>query len=72
MNRKITITMDIEIAETLHGLLDGCLGTSEDQGFNEQIQPLRNSLEKKINRRRNLFKISNRGGNLSPHHVSFK
>lgn len=45
---KITITLPVEVADTLLGLLDGCIGTSENDDFNEQMKPIVNQIKKKI------------------------
>ena len=38
MKNKITIQIPIEIAETLQGLIDGCIGTSGDDFFVKQMK----------------------------------
>jgi hypothetical protein len=44
--------MTIDVAETLHGFIDGAIGTSECDNFNAEMIPLRNKLEKLINKKR--------------------
>lgn len=46
--RTVTITMGLDIAETLHGFIDGAIGTSESDDFNEQMIPLRDKLTRRI------------------------
>jgi hypothetical protein len=50
--KTITITMTIDVAETLHGLLDGCIGTSGDDSFTSEMKPVIKSLESKIKKAR--------------------
>ncbi|QEL01122.1 hypothetical protein FKG96_09980 [Olivibacter sp. LS-1] len=40
--------MDIDTAETLAALIDGCIGTSDSDDFNDEMIPVRNRLEKAI------------------------
>ena len=46
--KSITITLPLHIAETLHGLIDGCIGTSGDDGFTKQMSVVRKKLEKEF------------------------
>lgn len=47
-NKIVTIKLRLEVAETLHSLIDGCLGTSDSDEFNAEMIPLRDMLEKEI------------------------
>lgn len=49
MKTKITIQIPIEIAETLQGLIDGCIGTSGDDCFSEQMKKFLSALDEKVN-----------------------
>lgn len=46
----ITLRMDIDTAETLHALIDGSIGSSDSDDFNEEMAPVRDRLEKAIQR----------------------
>lgn len=50
VRRSVTITMPLDIAETLHALIDGSIGTSDDDEFNRQMMPIRDKLERRINK----------------------
>ena len=47
-NPTVTISIRLDIAETLHSLIDGCIGCSDSDEFNEQMIPVRNKLERRI------------------------
>ena len=47
---SVSITMPLDIAETLHALIDGSIGTSDDDEFNRQMMPIRDKLERRINK----------------------
>lgn len=49
-NKKITITLPLDIAQTVQGFVDGCVGLAEDMEFVEQMNIVLNKLEKSINR----------------------
>ena len=48
VRRSVTITIPLHIAETLDGLIDGCLGSSEDELFTEQMTIVLRKIEKGI------------------------
>ena len=48
VRRSVTITIPLDIAETLHALIDGSIGTSDDDEFNRQMMPVRDKLERRI------------------------
>lgn len=50
VRRSVSITMPLDIAETLHALIDGSIGTSDDDEFNRQMMPIRDKLERRINK----------------------
>ena len=50
VRRSVTITMPLDIAETLHALIDGSIGTSDDDEFNRQMMSVRDKLERRINK----------------------
>ena len=50
VRRSVTITLTLDIAETLHALIDGSIGTSDDDEFNRQMIPVRDKLERRINK----------------------
>jgi hypothetical protein len=50
VRRSVTITIPLDIAETLHALIDGSIGTSDDDEFNRQMMPIRDKLERRINK----------------------
>lgn len=47
---SVTITIPLEIAETLHGLVDGCMGSSDDDSFNKEMDIVRKKLDKEIDK----------------------
>jgi len=46
--KAITIRISIDVAETLHALIDSSIGTSCDDDFSAEMIPVRRLLEKKI------------------------
>lgn len=50
VRRSVSITIPLDIAETLHALIDGSIGTSDDDEFNRQMMPIRDKLERRINK----------------------
>lgn len=48
VRRSVTITMSLEVAETLYSLIDGGIGTSDSDEFNAEMIPLRDKLERRI------------------------
>jgi len=50
VRRSVTITIPLHIAETLHGLIDGSMGTSEDDLFSEEMDVVRKKLDKGIDK----------------------
>lgn len=50
MSKKVrfTMTLNIEALETLSGLLDGCMGTSDSDDFNEDIRPIIRKIDNAI------------------------
>lgn len=44
----VTIAIPIEVAETLEGLIDGCIGTSEDDDFNYEMKIVLSQLKTNI------------------------
>jgi hypothetical protein len=51
-DKKLTISLDLDLAETLEGLIDGCLGASEDDNFNREMKPFLKQLSKAIAKKR--------------------
>ena len=50
VRRSVTITLPLDIAETVHGLIDGCVGSSDDDEFTRQMQIVLKKLDKKISK----------------------
>jgi hypothetical protein len=50
VRRSVTITIPLHIAETLHGLVDGSMGSSEDDLFSEEMDIVRKKLDKAIDK----------------------
>lgn len=48
VRRSVTITMSLEVAETLHSFIDGGISVSNSDDFNAEMIPLRDKLERKI------------------------
>ena len=46
--KAITIRIPIDVAETLHALIDSSIGSSGDDDFVYEMMPVRKLLEKKI------------------------
>lgn len=46
--RSVTITMSLEVAETLYSFIDGGIGASDSDDFNAEMIPLRDKLERRI------------------------
>ncbi len=49
--RNVTITIPLGIAETLQGLIDGCIGTSESDEFNKEMSIVLKKLDRQVNKR---------------------
>lgn len=52
----ITLRIDIDTAETLASLIDGRIGTSDSDDFNDEMIPVRDRLEKAIKKYRSKLK----------------
>ena len=50
VRRSVTITIPLDIAETLQGLIDGCIGSSEDDEFTKQMKVVLKKLDKSISK----------------------
>lgn len=50
VKRSFTITLTLDIAETLFALIDGSIGCSDSDEFNRQMIPVRDKLERRINK----------------------
>jgi hypothetical protein len=48
--KSVKLLMPLHVAETLHGFIDGGIGTSEDDEFSKQMKPLIKKLEKEFDR----------------------
>lgn len=48
--KSVTITIPLHIAETLQGLVDGCIGSAEDMAFVEEMNIVLDKLDKSINK----------------------
>ncbi|TZF84533.1 hypothetical protein FW774_05970 [Pedobacter sp. BS3] len=46
VRRSVTITMSLEVAETLHSFIDGGIGVSDSDDFNAEMIPLRDKLDR--------------------------
>lgn len=51
--KSVRIQIPLEIAETLHGLVDGCIGSSEDDLFTEEMAVVVKRLQKAIDKHYN-------------------
>ena len=47
---RVTITLPLDIVETLQGLVDGCNGSSEDDEFSRQMNIVLKKLDKAISK----------------------
>jgi hypothetical protein len=50
VKRSVTITIPLNIAETLQGLVDGCIGSSEDDEFSKQMKLVLKMLDKSVSK----------------------
>lgn len=50
VRRSVTLTLPLDIAETLQALIDGSIGTSDDDDFNEQMSIVLNKLDKAVSK----------------------
>jgi hypothetical protein len=50
VRRSVTITIPLDIAETLQGLIDGSIGGSDDDEFNRQMSIVLKKLDKAVNK----------------------
>ena len=50
VRRSVTITLPLDIAETLQGLVDGCNGSSEDEEFSRQMNIVLKKLDRVISK----------------------
>ena len=50
VRRSVTITLPLDIAETLQALIDGSIGTSDNDDFNEQMAIVLNKLDKAVSK----------------------
>jgi len=50
VRRSVTITLPLDIAETLQGLVDGCNGSSEDEDFSREMRIVLKKLDKAISK----------------------
>lgn len=50
VRRSVSITIPLDIAETLQGLIDGCIGSSEDDEFAKQMKIVLRKLDKAISK----------------------
>lgn len=50
VRRSVTITLPLDIAETLQGLVDGCNGSSEDDEFSRQMNIVLKKLDRGISK----------------------
>jgi hypothetical protein len=48
---KISITIPLNVAETLEGLIDGAIGTADCDEFVSEMKQVLKALEKSFNRR---------------------
>ena len=50
VRRSVTITLPLDIAETLKGLVDGCNGSSEDEEFSKEMNIILKKLDRAISK----------------------
>ena len=50
VKRSVTITLPLDIAETLQALIDGSIGTSDNDDFNEQMTFVLKKLDKQVSK----------------------
>ena len=50
VRRSVTITIPLDIAETLQALIDGSIGTSDNDDFNAQMAFVLNKLDKSVSK----------------------
>jgi len=50
VRRSVTIAIPLDIAETLQGLIDGCIGSSEDDEFTKQMKVVLKKLDKSVSK----------------------
>ena len=50
VRRSVTITFPLDIAETLQALIDGSIGTSDNDDFNEQMAIVLKKLDKAVSK----------------------
>ena len=50
VRRSVTITIPLDIAETLQALIDGSIGTSDNDDFNAQMAIVLKKLDKSVSK----------------------
>lgn len=50
VRRSVTITIPLEVAETLQGLIDGSIGCSDSDEFNEQMAVVLKKLDRQVSK----------------------
>lgn len=50
VRRSVTITLPLDIAETLQALIDGSIGTSDNDDFNTQMAIVLKKLDKSVSK----------------------
>ena len=50
VRRSVTITIPLDIAETLQALIDGSIGTSDNDDFNTQMAIVLKKLDKSVSK----------------------
>lgn len=50
VRRSVTISITLEAAETLQGLIDGSIGSSDSDDFNEQMALVLKKLDKQVSK----------------------
>ena len=50
VRRSVTITIPLEVAETLQGLIDGSIGSSDSDEFNKQMVVVLKKLDRQVSK----------------------
>jgi hypothetical protein len=50
VRRSVTITIPLEVAETLQGLIDGSIGSSDSNYFNKEMAVVLKKLDKQVSK----------------------